>query len=98
MRFHDRHESMTRRGRLPVLSLLLFGCSRYEARNELDVPGLCDTPPTTSSGAVAWHRATAPRALNRQMREIMWYRKLEPDAADEESNANASSDHVAYSR
>jgi len=32
------------------------------------------------------------------MREIMWYRKLEPDAADEESNANASSDHVAYSR
>ena len=57
-RFQNRHESMPCCVKPLVLSLLIFGCSRYELRNELDVPGVCDRRPTTISADVAWHRDT----------------------------------------
>src|SRR4051812_3551605 len=40
---------MKLRGGLCVLSFVVSGCARYEFRNELDVPGFCDRPSTSSS-------------------------------------------------
>jgi hypothetical protein len=49
---HDRHSVMRIRPIVTLVLLLSAGCSRYEWKNELDVPGLCDKQAKRNPGSI----------------------------------------------